>query len=287
MRAKHIKYFLGIIFLSSVYLVRCSESKEAQAPESEAAIFMEGELAPAGAGKSKKVSGIQRLPLIELNLLKDRLLEYRINLIFETNDFETSRKMFYEIVKKYGFIRDYELKSDSINEFNSEIWIKSDQISPFLIESEKIGNLTSESIDTIDLTKDQFITKVHLERERIRSMRRRAAMGNKNARDYSQREQALSDSENRQDQTKINQWEIQDKVLWAKVNILIHSKHSQPSVGIPNFSGILHDLATIGLYIVYIALYVLPIGLLLFLIYIAGRQMLGKIKTQFFRGKKP
>jgi hypothetical protein len=197
---------------------------------------------------------------IDSNL--NRMLEYSIRLEFESDDFSQTRDQLYKMAGEFGFLQSSFDEVYSSKKLIVSVWIRQEKLYEFLDASNSLGKLRSESIQTTDLTYENFEKNIQLKREAIRGLRRSKALsGSSESKNYTERERLLSDSENNEDQATKDKWVIQDRVSWAKVQVQIIDPKKENQLSIPNFSSILYDFANGGLYLIYIGFYLLPFAL--------------------------
>lgn len=230
------------------------------------------------SGKSTKYSGSQdpRIQFSPLNADLDRLLEYTVQLEFESTDFDSTRIQLYQLAGEYGFLQSGYDRFEKKKSLHASIWVRRDKLYDFLRVANDLGKLRSEEIRTTDLTYENYQKEVVLAREAIRGSRRARALGQTDTKTYAERERLLSDSENREDNAKMEKWQIQDRVTWAKINIQVIDPRTETEIAIPDFANVFYDFVSAFLYLLYIGIYLLPIGLLGWIIW---------KKTNIFRKK--
>lgn len=208
-----------------------------------------------------------------------RLLEYQVNVDFETKDFDNARSRMMQLIDKYGFVKSSRTLLDQRQFVNSTFYVQSQHLYKFLKNLDHVGRLKSEQIQTIDHTGNNFAKQVVISREKLRSRRRAKHLsGSPSKKNFVDRENALAASEDNQDNARIAQFNMADKVKWAKVQVNLASP-SQPSrVQVPQyenaFVNMLNWFLTMTLYMIY-ALPILGLGAL---VYVYRQQILG-----FFR----
>lgn len=214
--------------------------------------------------KPTKYSGSQdpKIQFAPLNVDLDRLLEYTVQLEFESTDFDSTRERLYQLAGEYGFLQSSHDRFEKKKTIHASIWVRRDKLYDFLQIANELGKLRSEEIRTDDLTYDNFQKEVVLAREAIRGSRRARALGQTDTKTYAERERLLTDSENREDNAKIEKWQIQDRVTWAKINIQVIDPRTESKIAVPDFANIFYDFVSGFLYLLYIGIYLLPIALL-------------------------
>ncbi|MCG9875364.1 MAG: DUF4349 domain-containing protein [Leptospiraceae bacterium] len=199
----------------------------------------------------------------------ERLLEYQVNLEFESRNFSKTRDDLYKMAGSFGFLQQSNDSFLSYKNLNASVWVKTEKLYEFLEASNALGKLRSESISANDLTYENYVQNVTLNRELIRGQRRSKALsGSSDAKNYTDRERLLSESEEKEDSAKKEKWLINDRVSWAKVQISIIDPNQEKSIHVPDFSEVFYDLASFFLYLMYLGLYALPLIFIGIFIYI-------------------
>jgi hypothetical protein len=234
--------------------------------------------APSSPSKGKLQSNANfKIEFSPLNPDLDRLLEYKVRLEFESSDFSDTRIKLYKLAGEFGFLQSSHDRFQNGKSLYATIWVKKEKLYDFLLVANELGNLRSEEILTEDLTYDNFQKEVELQRESIRGSRRARALSATDTKTYAERERLLSESEEKEDKAKKEKWQIQDRVTWAKVNIQIIDPKLENQIAVPDFASIFYDFASALLYILYIGIYLVPFGLLGWLLW---------RKTNLFTRKK-
>ncbi|MCC5816045.1 MAG: DUF4349 domain-containing protein [Leptospira sp.] len=254
-----------------------SEEAPPQSPASKRA--KPGQLkAPSDSSEKKLPSNSNfKIEFSPLNPDIDRLLEYTVKLEFESSDFSETRTKLYKFAGEFGFLQSSYDTFHKGKSLHATIWVKKDKLYEFLLVADELGKLRSEEINTVDLTYDNFQKEIELQRESIRGNRRAKALSATDTKTYAERERLLSESEEKEDEAKKEKWQIQDRVTWAKVNIQIIDPKLENQIAIPDFTSIFYDFASALLYILYIGIYLVPFGLLGWLLW---------RKTNLFTRKK-
>jgi hypothetical protein len=277
-------FFHLIILTFSLILFNCSKSEEKEeslspnAPsvgEVSSSVQMDTEDAKLDNAPRKKIANeLNDKPKENNSSLKDeeyqvqfagidpklgRLLEYNVSIEFESENFKKTRDDLYKLSSIYGFLQESNDTFYQEKSLNASVWIRTEKLYEFLEASNTLGKLRTESILANDLTFDNYSQTVTLNREFIRSRRRSSALsGSSDARNYTERERLLAESEDREDTATKEKWQIQDKVSWAKVQITVFDPSIDNTVKIPNFTTVFYDLTSAFLYLVYISLYGSP-----------------------------
>lgn len=201
-------------------------------------------------------------PTIDPNTFesKERLLEYHISVVYKTKNFQESRKSLIQTVKQYGIIR----SSSSSNNakqgvyMNVEILVRTDKVYEVLLDLDKAGDLVSESIRSNDLTETKIKNQIRLDRESLREKRREAGVKSSDAKNWKEREDKLSESEDKIDNTKMEEWRLKDRITWAKLHIVLNGPVPEPEIAIPSFRNSLVYGINILMYAFYVLLFLIP-----------------------------
>lgn len=199
------------------------------------------------------------------NLKIGRLLEYKVDLNFETKDFIAARKFLLELSGKYGFIQNESLQNwggDTEPSMTAVIHVKSSDLYQVLMELEKIGTLTSENIQVEDHTENYTLEQIHSRREKIRIARRTELGARSTPKNAAEIEELLGQSEDSADSAEFEKWKILDRVNWAKISIHIYGPKKPKVVEIPSFGDAFIDLASLGLKLILSLIYIIPLALI-------------------------
>ena len=264
------------VVLSLFIFYSCKQSDKQASTEA----YADLENAPAGLAEEKiAISGRRSAPEREkrnddegyqvrfskVEEKYERLIEYRVNLSFESKDFKKSRANLYKMASEYGFIK---TSSDNFKErqtISASLWVESNRLYDFLQIAGQLGVLQSENINSDDLTFKMYSQQVTLRRENIRIIRRsRALTGSSSSKNFTDRERVLAESEDKEDAALKEKWQVEDRVKWAKVSIYIADPRPELGITVPNYVEVLYDLGNIFLLILYGLLYISPfVGLAL------------------------
>jgi hypothetical protein len=218
----------------------------------------------AGQVSTKDESQAGNIPFIFLSSNKyegERLLEYQVNLSYETKDFVLSRKDFLDIVSKYGYLS-YTTTgySDLRYSMSAQFNIKVADIYRVVKELDKLGSLRYENTSVVDHTRDMAwnarkALRLQIREQRIARVVGQVAGENKNWKD---REDALERSEDALDQAEQGKWDITDQVTWAKITVSVATPPDAAPVQIPTFRNALALLVNGFFKVLYVLVVVSP-----------------------------
>ncbi|TGL64660.1 DUF4349 domain-containing protein [Leptospira sarikeiensis] len=200
------------------------------------------------------------------NLKIGRLLEYKVNLTFETENFIAARKSLLELSAKYGFVQNESLQNygdDSGPNMTAVIHVKSSDLYQVLMELEKLGNLKSENIEVEDHTENFTLEQIHSRREKIRIARRTELSTRSTPKSAAEIEELLGQSEDSADSAEFEKWKILDRVTWAKISIHMYGPQKPKTVEVPNFGEAFIDLISLVLKLLLSLVYIIPLGIAL------------------------
>jgi len=198
-----------------------------------------------------------------------RLLEYNINLNYQSKNINVSRQKLLELVAKYGYITSSNSKSYSQSkQFNIGLKVKASRVYQVLQKLDRIGELINERITVNDLTQNLFWQKIVLDRTFIRNHRRsKALIGSVTAKNWQQRESSLTKGEDIQDKAKFEKYKIKDRIEWANISLNINGTQKSLIVEIPVYKNAFISLLNMLLDLSYALVFILPIILLVWLLY--------------------
>lgn len=212
----------------------------------------------------KEASDTGEIPFIFLSTNKyanERLLEYQVNLAYETKDFVLSRQEFLNIVSQYGYLSYTSSGYSGLRySMSAQFNIKVADLYKVVKLLDRLGSLRSENTSVIDHTRDMAWNERHARRLQIREERIAKAIGqvaaaNKNWRD---REDALERSEDALDQAEQGIWDITDQVTWAKVVVTVGTPQDAAPVSIPTFRNALVLLVNGFFKVLYVLIVLSP-----------------------------
>ena len=235
--------------------------------------------------KGKK-TGKQKLTLFipkPSDETKHRLLEYYINLTYNTNEFEKSRRDLQEILSKYGFVASSNASTTGSYAYMSiHMKVRADKFYDALLEFDTLGELQSENIRVTDHTENMFVQRLKLRRERIR-LQRKAGLTriSPKSENWERRNRSYEQSEDREDKARHEKWKIMDKTSLASVNIYLKGPELPPGVTVPLYKKAFIGLVNMFLEVVYVLIWLLPLIIIVLIIIWKRKQIIG-----IFRKKK-
>ncbi len=192
-----------------------------------------------------------------MDLSKDRLLEYRVNLDYRCTDLQQARLLLLAITSKYGFVRSESTSiSTTRQNMNTVIAIKADRLYDALLECDRLGRLENESIIVTDHTGNMVLSDRKAKREQVRSLRRARALdqGATKERTWREVEDSLSASEDAMDGAEHAKWGIRDTVTWATLTVTLRGPESARQIEVPRYVNVLVWLANFFLNLLYVLL---------------------------------
>jgi len=187
-------------------------------------------------GKTREKKKIDIVLLKPFEKAGDRLLEYNIQLTYRTTEFLVSRKKLLEITAKYGFIKSNNTSTwHTQSSLNSELHIRTNDLYNALLDLDSLGDLVSENISVSDHTPAMTRKQIQIKRENLRIARRNRASGKIGAaaKNWSQIEESLAESEDSLDEATYERWELNDRVAWAKFKITVLGPEYPKEVDVP------------------------------------------------------
>ncbi|PJZ65294.1 hypothetical protein CH371_12910 [Leptospira wolffii] len=200
------------------------------------------------------------------NLKIGRLLEYKANLSFTVENFISARKFLLELSSKYGFVLNenfYSSDGASPSSMNVTFHVRSSDLYEVLLELDKLGALVSENIEVEDHTESFTLEQIHAKRERIRGARRGELANRASTKTAAEIEALVAESEDAADSAEFEKWKILDRVSWAKITVHVEGPRMPKSVEVPNFKDAWIDLVEIGLKLLLLFIYILPLAILI------------------------
>ena len=198
----------------------------------------------------------------------ERLLEYQVHLNFEVDNFEKTRHRLFSMINKYGYISESAASGKNLTTMQTTLYVRSSQLNNFLLEVETLGKLTYEEINAIDHTENNEWQKRLIHREQVRSNRRgNALQGTPSRKNWQERENSLSNSEDSLDQAEHEKWKIKDRITWARIDISLRTPQEGPSVKLPLYKETLIIMVNFLLVLSNFLIYLAPLGLVAFFLY--------------------
>ncbi|HOT45146.1 MAG TPA: DUF4349 domain-containing protein [Spirochaetota bacterium] len=219
--------------------------------------------------------------LAPMEFAKERLLEYRVDLTYESGDLPASRRDLLGIVAKYGFVKQAGTSlEDQPPTVVSDLLIKSDKIYEALQDLDRVGRLVSENISVTDHTEEMALQERTVKREQLRIARKNAAAGQvaPAVKSWSEIDNSLTQSEDRLDTAEHGKWKIRDKVAWAWVHVNLKGPDR---ITVPDYLNAVVGMVNFLLRLLWVVIYLLPLAAIAGLI-IWKRKAI----AAFFRRKK-
>ncbi|MCU0846405.1 MAG: DUF4349 domain-containing protein [Spirochaetes bacterium] len=290
---KAITLFVMMLLL---FVVACKKSEQPPEPEAEKAAQVASEESrapgqPEGAigrraDKSADIKdGIKEHFVVPFDKSKDRLLEYKISLTYDTKNLHESRLSLLALTAKYGFVKSSSTNAEGRNpSVSANIFIKTESLYEALKDFDSIGKLVGEQISVVDHTEEMALSERKIKREQLRGARRNAAAGQvaAAAKNWKDIEDSIERSENQLDSAEHEKWKIKDKISWAEINLYLKGPVGKDSISVPKFFNALVGIVNTILYLLYIMVWMLPF---LAIIGVAWYYR-AKLKDLLRRGKK-
>lgn len=305
MRNHNLLRLILIVIISISIAVSCAMEKQ----ESDNTEIMSGEVAkerPATVTKSslkdeesmiggkkgsdmRKKRGLDQPFFRSFSKAKTRLLEYHVNLTFDCKKILKSRKALLSIIEKYGYLRGSHATTEYDQSYmTADLCVKADSLYEMLIDLEAVGILLSERITVTDHTEAMIWNQMKIEREQLRIVRKNRAINrvSPKATNWRDREASLERSEDQLDQSKYEEWKIEDKVKWAKIHIYLKGPSKPFKVSIPKYQEALIGVVNILLFILYILVWLSPFIILFFVIWFNRKKIASVFKGNTSKKRK-
>jgi len=199
----------------------------------------------------------------------DRRLEYQVNLNYQINDLKSARAFFNQWIPRFGFLQNESASGQANGHMTLSVKVRSANLYTALAELDAIGTLAHEQINVVDHTENAVYQQMLAAREQIRVRRRTLAAGQNGAaaRNWQAAETLLAASEDKELQTRIEDWRINDRVQWATITVqLTMPTVTKPAaIEVPLFQNAFVGVLNLLLQLLYAAIYLVPIAILLWL----------------------
>ncbi|EOQ88794.1 PF14257 domain protein [Leptospira yanagawae serovar Saopaulo str. Sao Paulo = ATCC 700523] len=214
---------------------------------------------------------------------QERLLEFQIDLGYQTLDLIKTRKDLLSFITKYGFIESSSAVNSDSPYMNVKIRIKAEKLYEALLELDTYGTLLNENISTIDHTEGMVWEKIKTTREKIRVKRRTIANNQttSNSKNWESIEEAISSSEDGLDQSELQIWKINDRVKWATLNLSFSVPTPSDKIIVPEYRNALVGITNLFLEFTYLLVWMIPVFLVVGLLYVPSKKL-----VQWVRQKK-
>ena len=292
MRAQQVKFGWLILVIAGIFLGGCGSESNPMAERAKKAVSFSPKIgsdqaAPmeeARRAKEEAEGGLgvsddrSKLPADALvpsfkvmqTDLMDRFLHYDVTLTYECPDLRVSRLHLLDLISKFGFFQSTQAalgENSEEDEIAIHAFVHSAQVVDLLKQLEAVGKLKNETIQVQDNTEAMFLAKQKASREIARGQRRSTALhGSTEVRNWSERENALSASEDQLDEAQHQQWLVKDSVQWANVNISLTTRYRAWRIEIPVYRNALIGSLELFLKVFYYALWLLPFWIVLALL---------------------
>lgn len=217
-------------------------------------------------------------PITKPVTMNERQLEYQVNLNYQITDLKAARAFFNQWVPRYGFMQSETASGEGSGYLTLSVKVRSTNLYNALGDLDTIGTLASERISVVDHTENSMHQQLLGQREQVRMRRRSTAVAQNGAtsRNWQAAETLLAASEDKEVQTRMEEWRISDRVQWATVTIhlMMPVVTKVAAVEVPAFQNAFIGLLNLLLQFLYAAIYIFPIAALLWL---AGRVALRRL----------
>jgi len=209
-----------------------------------------------------------------------RRLEYNIATAYQIESLKAARAFFNQWIPRYGFLLNESASGHNNGYMNLRVRVRVSNLYAALHDLDAIGVLNSENITVTDHTENAVYQQMLAAREEIRNRRRtiaNAATGT-NSKNWEATENLLSQSEDRQLASRMEEWRIGDRTEWATLQVTL-SLPAAPvvtPVEVPEFRNAFVGLLNVLLQVLYAAIYIVP---LLAIGYIAWRGIARLLPT--------
>lgn len=274
------KIYILMVFILFAFLLQCGKESN-----SESTAPVEAEMRSLDMPMEKKVSTSgSRLedtieqPSVENQLGEvfvpilnstERLLEYQIQLSYQTQDLIKTRKDILGFISKYGYIENSSAVNTDSPYINLRIHIKSEKLYEALMELDTYGVLLNEDISTVDHTEGMVWQKIKSNREKIRLVRRSNANNQTlaNSKNWQVIEEAVTESENNLDSSEHEIWKIKDRVKWATLNVNFSTPIPADKVQIPTYKNAFVGILNLFLELTYYLIWMIPFVVIAVVLY--------------------
>lgn len=201
----------------------------------------------------------------------ERKLEYNLAVNYQIENLKSARAFFNQWVPRYGFLLNETASGDNNGYMTLRVRIRSNNLYAALNDLDAIGKLTTENISVHDHTENAVYQQMLAAREDIRNRRRAIANANTStaSANWQASENLLSQSEDKQLATRMEEWRINDRIGWATLSITL-SLPATPYVApveVPHFRNAFVGLLNLLLQLVYLGIYLIPLGLAAWLVW--------------------
>lgn len=205
----------------------------------------------------------------------ERLLEYQVQLSYQTQNLIKTRKDILGFITKYGYIESSSAVNADSPYMSLRVHIHSEKIYEALIELDTYGVLLSEDISTVDHTEGMVWQKIKSNREKIRLARRSNANNqtSANSKNWQAIEEAVTDSENNLDNSEHEIWKIKDKVKWATLNVNFSTPIPPDKIQVPTYKNAFIGILNVFLELTYYLIWMIPLFFLAGILYFPVKKI--------------
>ncbi len=190
----------------------------------------------------------------------DRLLEYSLTLQYRTEEYREARKMLMQIANEHGHLLSSSASTDPQWTMNASMRVRADELYKALEAMDALGELEYENITATDHTESQVLAERQSRRALQRVLRRKQGpTGNKQ---WAEREQLISKSEELRDAAEHEQWRVRDRVQFAQIEVRLLGPDLPAQVVVPPYHNALIILFNGFLELLYALILGLPLWLI-------------------------
>ncbi|TGK82239.1 DUF4349 domain-containing protein [Leptospira noumeaensis] len=273
-RIKIIFLVLFVIFLNCGKEANEESVATVESAKMSSDMPLEKKVAPS-APRAEVISETEPTPnqlgqvFVPIQNTTERLLEYQVQLNYQTPDLIKTRKDLLSFITKYGFIESSSAVNMDSPYMNLRVHIKSEKLYEALIELDTYGVLLSEDISTVDHTEGMVWQKIKSNREKLRLVRRTNANNqtSANSKNWEAIEEAITDSENNLDNSEHEIWKIKDKVKWATLSINFTTPIPADRIQVPVYKNAFIGILNLFLELTYYFIWILPLVIVFGILY--------------------
>ncbi|EMY71480.1 DUF4349 domain-containing protein [Leptospira vanthielii] len=205
----------------------------------------------------------------------ERLLEYQVQLSYQTQNLIKTRKDILGFITKYGYIESSSAVNADSPYMSLRVHIHSEKLYEALIELDTYGVLQSEDISTVDHTEGMVWQKIKSNREKIRLARRSNANNqtSANSKNWQTIEEAVTDSENNLDNSEHEIWKIKDKVKCATLNVNFSTPIPPDKIQVPTYKNAFIGILNVFLELTYYLIWMIPLFILAGILYFPVKKI--------------
>ncbi|XDD51427.1 DUF4349 domain-containing protein [Leptospira sp. WS92.C1] len=212
----------------------------------------------------------------------ERLLEYNIQLSYQCGDLVKTRKELLDFISKYGYLESSSAANSTSPYMTVKMHVRSEKLYEALLELDKLGNLLSEEISTVDHTEGMVWQKRKTTREKIRLARRNSASTHIGAaaKNWEAIEESVSNSEDELDLAEQETWKIKDRVHWATISVGFSIPTPPDAIQVPEYKNALVGILNTFLQFSYYLLWWLPFLILSVVFIYYGNILFQKVRKK-------